>query len=248
MKSERNDVQMSMQPHKFSLKHHENQKEPFVIPTLDWMNHSGITFNWLGEKEDLCEIFLVTSQVTSKSQNKRKGGSNSLHYSQAPDWNMVLHWKMTLKKKNKNCSASVKLQWLWRTASLFLSTNIFLAFRMQRGFWKSSWVSVHQLSQKVPFLHSSFANMIKAWNTMLCSMGHIWPTHCLFNSLLFLNHVHYEWIGRKCVNKNRKGCCEFINSDHLISCKLKCMNSILLNTRINLKNLYWLNLRWYALE
>lgn len=159
-------------------------------------------------------------------------------------WYYTEKW-LSLKK---NCSASIKLQWLWRTASLFLSTNIFLAFRMQRGFWKSSWVSVHQLSQKVPFLHTSFANMIKVWNTMLCSMGHIWPTHCLFNSLLFLNHVHYEWIGRKCVNKNRKGCCEFINSDHLISCKLKCMNSILLNTRINLKNLYWLNLHWYALE
>lgn len=81
-----------------------------------------------------------------------------------------------------------------------------------------------------------------------CAPWDISDPHAAFSTLLFPNRVHYEWTGGKCVNKNGKGCREFINSDHLISCKLKCMNSILLNTRINLKNLYWLNSHWYALE
>lgn len=51
MQSERNDVQMSMQTHKFSLKHYENEREPLVIPTLNWMKHSGITYSWSWEKK-----------------------------------------------------------------------------------------------------------------------------------------------------------------------------------------------------
>lgn len=90
----------------------------------------------LGEKEGLCEVFLVTSQVSPKSQNKRKGGSNDLCYSQQPAWNTVLHWEMTLKKR-RNCFVLLILQRLWSSPCLFLSTNIVLAFRMQREFWKT---------------------------------------------------------------------------------------------------------------
>lgn len=163
-----------------------------------------------------------------------------------------LKYGTTLKNYSQKKEELFCIYYLAVTLKLTLSVpqyKYFSSFQSaERVLKKWSCVSVHQLSQTVPFLHSSFANMVKAWSTMLCSIGHIWPTCCLFNSLLFLNHVHYERTGRKRVNKNRKGCREFINSDHLISCKLKCMNSILLNTRINLKNLYWLNLHWYALE
>lgn len=161
---------------------------------------------------------------------------------------MVLYWKINLKKKKKEelfgiCllnSVTLKNTFPVPQYKCFSSfQNAEKVLKIKLSFWAST---------EVPFLHCSFENMIKAWSTMLCSVGHIWPTRCLFNTLLFLNHVHYEWIGRKRVNKSRKGHCKFINSDHLISCKLKCMNCILLNTRINLKNLYWLNLRWYALE
>lgn len=149
MKSERNDVQMSrwacsLTSLAVNIMKIKGNLSSFQ-PCIEWTTVGQPSVGKVWEKEGLSEVVLVTSQVTSKSQNKRKGGSNGLHYSQRPDWNMVLHWKMTLKNKKRNCSASIKLQWLWRTPSLFPQHKYFSSFqnaervlKIELGFYASA--------------------------------------------------------------------------------------------------------------